>query len=65
MTDISMCGNSGACLVKNTCYRHIAKAQGQHQSYMAFEPSKGKECSGYWSALSETYKKFEVVKKHE
>ena len=46
MPDITMCMNDD-CELKNTCYRHEAKA-GQIQSWSAFSPNNEGICEEYW-----------------
>jgi len=55
MTDISKCGNSDKCEVKEQCYRYIAPANEYSQSYSLFYKDNlknPKDCEGYWKVVT-------------
>lgn len=53
MPDISMCNGEG-CPVKDTCYRHTAKAKEHGQSW--FDPVRNADgaCDSYIEAVSQS-----------
>ena len=58
MPDISMCQPGGRCRDKEKCYRFMARANGNHQSYACFAPGSGrttstKECPHWWEIAEE------------
>lgn len=55
MPDITMC-TSSECAVAGRCYRNSAsgtKPTDMLQAFSEFEPAKGAECSGFWSATKD------------
>lgn len=51
MADIAMCGGDG-CTLKDSCYRHVAKADEYRQSYFVSPPFTIADdkltCDHYW-----------------
>jgi hypothetical protein len=47
MPDITMCSGDG-CVLRNTCYRYLAKPSEFMQSYFVQPPIKDGRCESYW-----------------
>lgn len=54
MVDIAMCYNGGACPLKESCFRFIAKPSAYQTMGSFYKPEEDGECTHYWEVKSET-----------